>query len=72
MSCSIFTRDVVSGKISKSNKKKKDHQNRTIINEIEATSVLIKVQFLWTITQVKSPTTAVSCVMFGTPQFDNL
>ncbi len=50
---SIFIRDVVSGQIllalSLTRKTKKDHQNRTIINEITAIFGLIKVLFLWTI-----------------------
>ncbi len=34
--------------------KKKDHQNRTIINKMAVISVSVKVPFLWTIIQVKS------------------
>ena len=40
--------------------KKKDHQNRTIINEITAISVLGKVLFLWTIIQAESPKIPIS------------
>ncbi len=49
----IFWIDSVSSRSHKKNKK--DHQNRTIINEITAISVLVKVLFLWTIVQAESP-----------------
>ncbi len=35
--------------------KKKDHQNRTIINEMATVSVPSKVLFLWTVVQVELP-----------------
>ncbi len=59
MRYSIFTMDVVSGQILialiLTRKTKKDHQNWTIINEITALSVPVKLLFLWTFIQVELP-----------------
>ena len=61
---SIFTRDVFSSELlltlGLTRKTKKDHQNWTIINEITAIYVLVKVLFLWTIIQAQSPKIPIS------------
>ncbi len=74
----LFTRDVASGKILLAlgltrKTKKKDHQNRTIMNEIMAISVLVKVLFLWMIIQAESPKILISHLVtcFGSTDLTN-
>ncbi len=42
--------------------KKKDNQNQTIISEMTAISVLLKLLFLWTIVKVESPKSRKTCL----------